>query len=267
MSHRLSICIVVRNAATGLELTFRSLRGQIRELETLGCELVIVDGESEDGSLAVARAHISSLPASIGSQLISQPPKGIYAAMNAAWQRATSPWLLFLNAGDLLLHASYLADGLDLAEVRQAASIQFGAAIFPPGCRVGAWIPKLPLACHQALVYQRDLHTQFGPYDERLLICADTLFMKAFASLRRHDERHLLSATEVSPANASRDPDRVSMDLATVDALQLPIDPWPRRRLTLLLLGLERRLGFSLSVWLRLALAMLIGQARIVRLG
>ncbi|MEI6828870.1 MAG: hypothetical protein WCK64_03320 [Synechococcaceae cyanobacterium ELA445] len=57
------------------------------------------------------------------------------------------------------------------------------------------------------------------------------------------------------------------MDLATVDALQLPIDPWPRRRLTLLLLGLERRLGFSLSVWLRLALAMLIGQARIVRLG
>ncbi|MBD2548363.1 glycosyltransferase [Microcystis elabens FACHB-917] len=265
MTPRLSICLVVRNAAPALASTLASIERQIVALQALPAELVLVDGESSDGSFQLATDWAA--PLSLAVRLSSQPPRGIYPAMNQAWRLAQGEWLLFINAGDLLLDASPLIGALAAANASGVTSLQCQAAIFSPGARQGLWRPRCLSPCHQALVYQRNLHDRCGPYDERLSICADTLFMLRIASLGQRLSPRLLAATEVSPANASRDPERIANDLATIARLGLALRPWPRPRLTLLMLRVERRLGCSASIWLRMAVLRLMGAVRQVRLG
>lgn len=265
MTPTLSICIVVRNAARDLALTLASLDRQLVWLSRLPAEVVVVDGDSGDASPRVATDWAGRCGLSV--RLLRQPPRGIYPAMNHAWIRAQGEWLLFINAGDLLLDASSLAAALAAANASNHSSIQFEAAVFLPGASRGLWIPGRYPACHQALVYRRHLHRLCGPYDERLSICADRLFDEQIRPHGRLLHPNLLSATQVSPANASRDPGRLRRDLTTMRDLGLSFTlgspPW----LTLLVLRVERWLGISVSVWLRLGLLQLLGSARQVSLG
>lgn len=265
MTPALSICIVVRNAAADLALTLASLERQILWLRRLPAEVVLVDGDSTDATPLIARDWADRCGLDV--RLLRQPPRGIYPAMNHAWIRAQGEWLLYINAGDLLLDASPLAEALAAANTSLHSSIQFESAVFIPRASRGLWIPGRYPACHQALVYRRHLHRLCGPYDERLSICADRLFDEQIRAHGRLLRPSLLSATQVSPANASRDPGRLRRDLATMRALGLPFSlgspPW----LTLLVLRAERWLGISVSVWLRLWLRVLVGTARQVPLG
>ena len=260
MTPSLSICIVVRNGAADLALTLASLDRQLQWLNRLPAEVVMVDGHSTDASPEVAKnwADSSKLPV----RLLSQAPRGIYAAMNEAWLQARGEWLVFINAGDLLLDAAPIAAALAAADAAQHGSIQFESAVFIPGAPCGLWIPGRHPACHQSLVYRRDLHRLCGPYDDRLGICADRLFDQCIRAHGRLLPPKLLAATQVSPANASRDPDRLRRDLDTIRALGLAFRPVSRPWLTLPVLRLERLLGISLTVWLRLGVLQLLGSAR-----
>ncbi|MEB3242409.1 MAG: glycosyltransferase [Cyanobacteriota bacterium] len=263
---RLAICLVVRDGRAGLERSLRALEGQRRPLRACGAELVVVDGESRDGSAERVRAFAAAMAGQWAVRLHSQSPRGIYAAMNEAWRQARAPWLLYLNAGDLLLDGALAAEAIAAAEAAGAASVQCQMAVFAPGARRGWWLPGQPVRAHQALIYRRDLHLRFGPYDERLRVCADTLWMRAIESEPQLIWPRLLAATDVSPADASRDPGRIQHDLAVIAASGLDLQPWPRPRLTLLTLRLERLIGTSASVWLRLGWRRLRGRARTVPL-
>ena len=263
---RLSICVVVRDGLVGLERSLAALERQRLALQACPAEVVVVDGESRDGSAQRARSFARAVEGQLPVRLFSQPPRGIYAAMNQAWQLARGEWLLFLNAGDLLLDGSLPAEAISAAEAAGAASIQCQMAVFPPGGRRAFWLPGRVVRAHQALLYRRDLHARHGPYDERLRVCADTLLLQAFETEPRLVWPRLLAATDVSPADASRDPGRIRHDLAVIAAARLPLRPWPRPRLSLLVLRLEWLLGTSLSVWWRLALQRLRGLARTVPL-
>lgn len=265
MTPALAICIVVRNAAADLALTLASLDRQSVWLSRLPAEVVIVDGCSTDASAPVAQDWADRC--SLTVRLLSQPPQGIYPAMNHAWRRAQGKWLLFINAGDLLLDAEPLAAALAAANAANLKSIQFQAAMFIPGQSRGIWIPGHPPACHQSLVYRRELHSHCGAYDERLRICADRLFDQHIGSHGHLLRPNVLSATQVSPANASRNPSLIGQDLATIQALDLSFRPLPRPWLTLLVLSVERWIGSSVSVWLRLGVLRLMGRARMVSLG
>jgi glycosyltransferase involved in cell wall biosynthesis len=264
MTPSLSICIVVRNGAADLPRTLASLDRQLAWLSRLPTEVVVVDGESTDASANLARAWASRCKLPV--HLLSQPPRGIYAAMNEAWLQARGEWLLFINAGDLLLDAAPLAAAQATANAGHQDSIQFGAAVFIPGASRGLWIPGRHPACHQSLVYRRNLHHLYGPYDDRLGICADRLFIQRIPAHGRLLRPELLAATQVSPANASRDPDRLRRDLGTIRALGLAFRPVSRPWLSLPVLRLERLLGISLSVWLRLGVHQLLGSVRTVDL-
>ena len=265
MTPALSICIVVRNAAADLALTLASLDRQAVWLSRLPAEVMVVDGDSTDASRKIATDWADRCRLSVC--VLSQPPLGIYPAMNLAWERAQGDWLLFINAGDLLLDAAPLAAALATATAAHHSSIQFEAAVFIPGGSRGLWIPGRHAACHQSLVYRRELHHLCGPYDDRLSICADRLFDQYIRAHGRLLCPSLLSATEVSPANASRNPGRLRRDLTTISALGLPFRPVRTPWLTLLVLKLEHWIGISISVWLRLGLLQLVGRARNVSLG
>lgn len=264
MLPRLSLCLVVRDAAQDLRRTLASFEGQLHDLRALPAEVVVVDGDSRDGSgqLAADWATRSGLAFS-GHR---QRPRGIYPAMNLAWQQASGTWLLFINAGDLLLDVRPLAGLLEAADRDGIDSVQCVAAIFPPGCNWAAVPSQPPMACHQALVYRRCLHQTLGPYDERLGVCSDLLLIRALEQGRHRRDYKLLAATQVSPANASRTPQRVSHDLERLRRLRIPLQPWPSPRRTMFVLRLEKLLGVSITVWTRLAIAYLRGRGHLIRL-
>ena len=262
MSPIISICIVVRNAASDLQRTLASLDHQRSALSLLPAEIIVVDGYSLDGGYSLLVDWSSQFPCPV--RLFRQSPSGIYPAMNLCVDLSQSDWILFINAGDLLMDAAPLSPALSRANAAGACSIQFESAVFRPGSSRGYWVPRSFPACHQALVYRRDLHECFGLYNAGFEIVSDRLFDLSTRTLGRIQYPALLSATQVSPANVSRDPERLKKDWINIRQREIPFDIGVLGRLTFLLLRLEKAFGVSFSVWIRLYFSRLMGRARLV---
>jgi len=88
---RISIVTATWNVAEDLGPTLESILSQ----NYPDLELIIVDGGSTDGTLAVAKSFA-------GPQvtIVSEPDHGIYDAMNKGVRLATGTYLNFMNAGD-----------------------------------------------------------------------------------------------------------------------------------------------------------------------
>ena len=90
---KFSIITVTYNALKVLEDTIQSVVFQTYR----NMEYIIVDGGSKDNTLEVAEKYRNHI-----SQLISEPDKGLYDAMNKGIRLATGDYICFLNAGDEL---------------------------------------------------------------------------------------------------------------------------------------------------------------------
>ena len=90
---KFSIITVTYNAGKVLEDTIQSVVFQTYR----NMEYIIVDGGSKDNTLEVAEKYRNHI-----SQLISEPDKGLYDAMNKGIRLATGNYICFLNAGDEL---------------------------------------------------------------------------------------------------------------------------------------------------------------------
>jgi len=90
-----TVITATRNAAATLPRLLESLAGQTcRDFE-----LIIQDGASTDGTVAIAEAWRERLPA---LYLASEQDKGICDAWNKALPRIRGQWVLFLGADDRL---------------------------------------------------------------------------------------------------------------------------------------------------------------------
>lgn len=87
----LTVITVVYNNAKDIERTMRSVLQQ----SYANIEYIVIDGGSTDGTLAVIQQFQNQL-----AQLVSEPDKGIYDAMNKGLQLATGDYVLFMNSGD-----------------------------------------------------------------------------------------------------------------------------------------------------------------------
>src|SRR5690606_29182389 len=88
----LSVITVVYNDKKNIERTLLSVLQQSYP----HIEYIIVDGASTDGTLEIINSHKEKI-----SNLISEPDKGIYDAMNKAMKLATGKYLIFMNSGDV----------------------------------------------------------------------------------------------------------------------------------------------------------------------
>lgn len=162
-----SVIIAVRDAATALDATLRSIERQ--GVAASRIEVVVVDGASTDGTVAVAER--SAVP----DVVISEPDDGIYDAMNKGAARASGTWLHFLNAGDLLADDDALARVLHgLARTDAAATDWFVAGAAYVGGKVdGQVIANVPHRwwahahglqphCHQATWFRRETFQALG---------------------------------------------------------------------------------------------------------
>ena len=88
---KFSIITVTYNAGKVLEDTIQSVVFQTYR----NVEYIIVDGNSKDNTLEIVDKYRDRI-----SQVLSEPDKGLYDAMNKGIRLATGDYLCFLNAGD-----------------------------------------------------------------------------------------------------------------------------------------------------------------------
>jgi len=96
---KISIITVAYNSSTTIETTLDSVQAQGYP----DLEYIVVDGGSTDATLDVVRNYPGLV-----TQLISEPDRGIYDAMNKGVQRATGEVVGILNSDDFYRHSRVL---------------------------------------------------------------------------------------------------------------------------------------------------------------
>ncbi|WP_435641099.1 glycosyltransferase family 2 protein [Micavibrio aeruginosavorus] len=195
-----SIITITRNDLAGLQATHKSVQSQT----CTDYEWIVIDGASDDGTVAYLQnlsSHTPSsphptLPPLQGGRLgggrengpggnailwTSEPDAGLYDAMNKGLARATGDYIIFMNGGD------QFADDNVLSNLSQLISM----ASTPPGFIYGDALETRPdgqmaykaarpfikvdlgmFTHHQAMVYARAIIGDMR-YDTRYTIAAD----------------------------------------------------------------------------------------------
>ncbi len=156
---KFSIIIPTYNSSDTLSRTMESIVGQTYN----DLEVIIMDGVSNDNTLAVAKKYSEKIANLL---IISEKDNGIYDAMNKAIDVATGEWVLFLGSDDTLYDKNTLAKVSNYIETTQAPVLYGSAKILGDTgwakdgeIYAGEFnLPKLlnQNICHQAIFYNRE---------------------------------------------------------------------------------------------------------------
>ena len=176
MSLRFSIVTAVRNRAGTVAATMESVRAQTWR----GVEHIVVDGASTDGTLSVLNRYRDSI-----AQLVSEPDRGVYDALNKGIRRASGDVIGFLHSDDEYASPSALAQVAAAFEDPRVDAV-YGDLVYVSKnnpdqvvryWRAGAYSrPKLALGWmppHPTFYVRRELYEQLGGFDTRYRIAAD----------------------------------------------------------------------------------------------
>ena len=174
---KFSIITVTYNAGKVLEDTIQSVVFQTYR----NVEYIIVDGNSKDHTLEIVEKYRDRI-----SQVLSEPDKGLYDAMNKGIRLATGDYLCFLNAGDefhdnetlqkivLTLKSKELPDVIygETAIVDEEGHFLHMRRLSAPEKLDWKSFKQGMLVCHQAFFARRELAAQH-PYDLKYRFSAD----------------------------------------------------------------------------------------------
>jgi len=174
-----TVITVVFNNVTGISRTIKSVVDQTCD----SVEYIVIDGKSFDGTTQKIDEFSDLIDI-----YISEPDRGIYDAMNKAIGLAKGKFLLFMNSGDVFFDRSSLSKLIEKAKTTRS-SVVFGGWIRQS--RDGSMDVRYPqvqsgIFNHQAVLYARNLHHEFGPYAlVPGLTTADYLFLSTLLLDRR----------------------------------------------------------------------------------
>ncbi len=159
---KVSVIIVTYNAAKTLQLTLDSIFKQTYP----DIELVIIDGQSSDGTVDLLKANNSRI-----AFWKSEQDAGVYDAMNKALNHITGHWVYFIGADDVLLPE--FTDMLH--ELTDPKAIYYGN-VWSDGAKRSGKLTRYQLAkiglFHQAMIYPKAVFDKYR-YDTRYRISAD----------------------------------------------------------------------------------------------
>jgi GT2 family glycosyltransferase len=186
---RVTVAIPSLNQGRFLETTLRSVFAQPLDLEVM-----LVDGGSTDGSLAVVERWRPRL-----AWCRSAPDKGQAAAINEAIARSRAPFVCWLNSDDI-----YLPDGLaallQAIEADPSVDVVYGNCVLidAQGRLIGRyrsrpfsarWLSRRSIISQPATIMRREIWERVGGLDERLHFSLDYdlwwRFHRAGAHFRR----------------------------------------------------------------------------------
>ena len=152
-----SIITVCYNASDTIDRTLSSVDSQ----SFTDYEHLIIDGNSTDGTQKLVEDRPNQR-----RQMVSEPDKGIYDAMNKGMSFASGRYLIFLNAGDSFHDADVLADYARLIQNNDEPAVVYGQTnlVDKDGTYLGPRHLRAPqtltlasfsegmVVCHQAFV-------------------------------------------------------------------------------------------------------------------
>lgn len=178
MTPIISIITITYNAEAFLERTIESLVTNLAQLSDKSVvEYLIVDGQSKDKTLDIAAKYQSYI-----TQIVSEPDRGLYDAMNKGLRLAAGHYVWFMNAGDQIHDAQVLSRLL--SAMSSNADVYYSDALFVnnDGSEVGLRSVVTPhtlpqnlrwqdmalgmKVCHQAFVAKRAIAPLY--HDENL---------------------------------------------------------------------------------------------------
>lgn len=174
---KFSVITVTYNAGKVLEDTIQSVVFQTYR----NVEYIIVDGNSKDNTLEIVDKYRNRI-----SQVISEPDKGLYDAMNKGIQLATGDYLCFLNAGDEFHDNETLQKIVHTLKGKELPDVIYGETaivdeeghflhmrrLSAPQTLTWKSFKQGMLVCHQAFFARRELAVKF-PYNLRYRFSAD----------------------------------------------------------------------------------------------
>lgn len=175
----LSIIVPAVNAGEVLGGALASLAAQTFR----AFEVIVCDGSSSDGTVAVANGFVDSVP---GLHIDSRPDSGVYDAINRGVGLAQGLWFLVLGSDDRLHASTTLAEATAaLSTLDDTVQLAYGDVrmMAANGCGVepgGRFAGPMPLRrlfkanlCQQAIFYRRSLFVRLGGFDLRYRLYAD----------------------------------------------------------------------------------------------
>lgn len=175
MSKQIAIITVTYNAEDSIEKTILSVINQTMFNDQI--EYIVIDGGSTDKTISILNKYRNHF-----THLVSEPDHGIYDAMNKGAKLASSPWILYMNAGDTLFDEQTI-EKLHL-ESRQPNCIVYGDHITTKKGEKEVLTKAAPFwenteliaglgICHQS-IYMPTEWMKLHPFDwKRYRYCAD----------------------------------------------------------------------------------------------
>lgn len=173
---KITVITINLNNKDGLKKTLKSISYQTY----INFEYIVVDGNSNDGSLKVIEHNNSTI-----DKCIVEKDSGIYDAMNKGISASTGDYLLFINSGDWLVShntleqlSKYALDNTDIiygdiilhdAETQSTKTTNYPEELSFQYFRYRT----LP---HQATLIKRELFNEIGLYDTNMKIISDWAF-------------------------------------------------------------------------------------------
>lgn len=193
---KISIITVCKNAENAIERTMPSVVSQNCFNENI--EYVIVDGASTDKTVEIIQQYANKYPI----KWISEPDSGIYNAMNKGIKMATGDYLLFLNAGDYLIHYNVIKSLMNLFESYKFDMIYGDLFCIDPYSKhylIYSVEDDILNACffyqrylpHPSTFYKRELFEKFGGFEENFKIIADNVLNKKLVCDHHVSVKHI----------------------------------------------------------------------------
>lgn len=107
---KVSVITIAYNNYKGLKCTLDS----ILEQEFKEYELIVIDGDSKDGSKELLQSYIKTFKEKkVVYKYISEKDSGIYNAMNKGVDIASGEWVIFMNSGDIFADKDVMLNVFD----------------------------------------------------------------------------------------------------------------------------------------------------------
>lgn len=169
MEKIVSVITVCYNEKEKITETLQSVRRQM----TQEVEYIIVDGASKDGTVDIVRAFCEEPGQNnLDVRYISESDNGIYDAMNKGIGIAKGKYIVFINAGDILIKLPI--DQLKIADTQTCSAVAFPVAM---DVENNLFIPVYDGSIrthntlhHQGLFYRR---SEMQEYDVKYRVFAD----------------------------------------------------------------------------------------------
>ncbi|GED32164.1 glycosyltransferase family 2 protein [Brevibacillus centrosporus] len=176
---KISIITVTYQAGERLATTIKSVMSQTYRNK----EYVIVDGGSTDETLAIIGRYRRMI-----DEVISEPDKGIYDAMNKGLSLVSpdSDYVIFMNAGDVFYNHVVLDAILPgrTGDKHLYGNIYRDGQIVSQPVQLSDFYLSTQMICHQSILFATRLH-QRVLYDCRYSISAD---FKAVLEMRKNGD-------------------------------------------------------------------------------